>query len=102
VLPLLNCIAEPGNSLNVPHPLRIHPTPLLPESLAGKERFVAEVTARKHNSVIGFYFSGRLWFIERLADYAEREASLQAGAQGLMGVQSCKERVIQRPDTMSQ
>jgi hypothetical protein len=84
VLPLLNCTAEPGNSLNVSHPLRIYPTPLLPESLAGKERFVAELAAQKHNSVIGFYFSGRLCFIERLADYAEREASLQAGAQRLI------------------
>lgn len=84
VVPLLNCIAEPGNSLNIPHPLRIYPTPVVPDSIAGKERLMAELTARKHNSVIGFYLAGRLCFIERLADYEERIRSLQTGAQRLI------------------
>jgi hypothetical protein len=84
VLPLLNCIAEPGDRLNIPHPLRIYATPIVPDSLMGRERLMADVTARKHNSVIGFYLAGRLCFIERLADYEEREASLQTGSQRLM------------------
>ena len=84
VLPLLNCIAEPGNRLNIPHPLRIYPTPIVPDSLAGRERLMAELTAQKHNSVIAFYLAGRLCFIERLADYEEREASLHTGAQCLI------------------
>jgi hypothetical protein len=83
-LPLLNCIAEPGNTLNGSHPLRIYPTPIVPDSLVGEERLFANLTAQKHNSVIGFYLSGRLCFIERLADYDQRLASLKSGNQCIM------------------
>lgn len=84
VLPLLNCIAEPGNTLSGSHPLRIYPTPIVPDSLVGKERLGAALTAQKHNSVIGFHLSGRLCFIERLADYDQRLASLKGGNQCIM------------------
>ena len=82
--PLLNCIAELSNTLNGSHPLRIYPTPIVPDSLVGKERLFAALTAKKHNSVIGFYISGRLCFIERLADYDQRLASLKSGNQCTM------------------
>jgi len=84
VVPLLNCIAELTNRLGGSHPLRIYPTPLVPDSLGGRERLTAELLAQKHNAVIGLDLSGRLCFIERLADYTEREASLKTGAQRLI------------------
>lgn len=83
-LPLLNCIAELGNTLNGAHPLRIYPTPIVPDSLVGKERLFASLAAKEHNSVIGFYISGRLCFIERLADYDQRLVSLKSGKQCTM------------------
>lgn len=84
VLPLLNCIAEPGNTLSGAHPLRIYPTPIVPDSLAGKERLLATLASQRHSSVIGFYISGRICFIERLADYEQRLASLKSGNQCTM------------------
>lgn len=45
---------------------------------------MAELTAQRRNNVIGFYLSERLCFIERVADYAEREEQLQNGAQRLI------------------
>jgi hypothetical protein len=83
-LPLLNCIAELGNTLNGAHPLRIYPTPIVPDSLVGKERLFAALAAKEHNSVIGFYILGRLCFIERLADYDQRLVSLKSGNQCTM------------------
>jgi hypothetical protein len=80
-LPLLNCIAETGNTIIGAHPLRIYPTPLVPDSLEGKERTFAILASRQHNSVIGFHVAGRLCFIERLADYDQRLASLKSGTQ---------------------
>ena len=81
VLPLINCIAQPSNRLPGDHPLRIYPTPRVPESLTGRELLIAQLMANKQNSVIPFFLQGRLCFIEPLADYEQREASLKAGAQ---------------------
>ncbi len=81
VLPLINCIAQPSNGLQGQHPLRIYPTPRVPDSLTGRELLIAQMVANKRNSVIPFSLQGRLCFIEQLADYAQREASLKSGAQ---------------------
>lgn len=80
-IPLLNCIAETGNTIIGAHPLRIYPTPMVPDTLEGNERLFADLTSQKRNSVIGFYILGRLCFIERLADYDQRLASLKSGSQ---------------------
>ena len=80
-LPLLNCVAETGNTIIGAHPLRIYPTPIIPDSVEGQERQFAILASRRHNSVIGFYIFGRICFIERLADYDQRLATLKNGRQ---------------------
>ena len=84
VLPLLNCVAERGNTLLGSHPLRIYPTPAVPETLSDKEKFMAQLTANKRNAVVAFLLKGRICFIEALPDYEERKSLLENGAQRLI------------------
>lgn len=83
VIPLLNCVAEPTNFLSGAHPLRIYQTPTVPESLQGRERWIAEAIANKKNLVVAFKYQDGLCFIERLADFSGRLDALQNGAQRL-------------------
>jgi hypothetical protein len=79
VIPLLNCIAEVPDKFYGNHPLRIFPTPPLPDNIPEKRRFLASTIANEKNTVIGFYLNGTVCFIERLADYDARLAMLSSG-----------------------
>jgi len=80
-IPLLNFVAELGNRLVGDHPLRIYPTPVVPESVPEEYKRIAGFVANAKNSGVAFTSHGRLHFIERLSDYEERHASLQSGTQ---------------------
>ena len=80
-IPLLNFVAELGNRLVAYHPLRIYPTPVVPESVPEEYKRIAGFVANAKNSGVAFTSHGRLHFIERLSDYEERHASLQSGTQ---------------------
>ena len=80
-IPLLNFVAELGNRLVADHPLRIYPTPVVPESVPEEYKRIAGFVANAKNSGVAFTSHGRLHFIERLSDYEERHASLQSGTQ---------------------
>jgi len=79
-VPLVNCVAELSNYLSGDHPLRIYPTPALPEGVPEDLKSLARMTANQKNSVLGFSVEGNLFFIERLSDYDARAASLRSGA----------------------
>lgn len=81
VVPLMNFVGELANSLLVGHPLRIYPTPVVPQSVPEKHKFSANLVANRKNEVLAFSTDARLHFIERVADYEERKASLESGIQ---------------------
>ncbi len=81
VIPLMNFVGEPRDRLVGDHPLRIYPTPIMPDSVPENQRNIANLIANRKNEVVVFKLNGRLHFIERVADYEEREASLQSGKQ---------------------
>lgn len=49
--------------------------------MPGPERFAAYSVANERNAVLGFFIEEQLCFIERLSDYDDRLAQLEAGAQ---------------------
>jgi hypothetical protein len=81
VIPLMNFVGEPHSRLLSDHPLRIYPTPTVPQSVPEQHKFSANFLANKKNHVVAFLIDGRLHFIERVADYEERYASLESGTQ---------------------
>jgi len=81
VVPLMNFVGELANRLVADHPLRIYPTPLVPQSVPEKHKYYANFIANSKNEVVAFSIDARLHFIERVADYEERKASLESGKQ---------------------
>jgi hypothetical protein len=80
-IPLFNCVAEPTSVLHGDHPLRVFPTPKVPDGIPDSKKFLARWKANEKNSVIGFLMKGKVCFIERLPDYNVRLQSLENGAQ---------------------
>lgn len=81
VVPLLNFVsAFPQSSSSLDrHPLRLYPTPIVPENLPENERAVALEAADEKNELILFEFEGRQGFVERVPDYEERKNDLREG-----------------------
>jgi hypothetical protein len=79
-IPLFNCVAEPTNQLHGQHPLRIFPTPSIPDDVPSERKQIASMVANEMNSVLAFLIDGRLCFVERLPDYKARVAELKSGA----------------------
>jgi hypothetical protein len=82
-LPLSNLVAtfntRSSSELNR-HPLRIYPTPPLPDSFASEEEAQhAFLVANSQNLLIVFEFNGGMGFIERLPTFDELKAKLLAG-----------------------
>jgi hypothetical protein len=78
VLPLVNFISEFVHwhpELNR-HPLRLFPTPVVPDGLSERDEFFASRVANEKNRLIIFEFNGARGFIEPLADYRKRKESL--------------------------
>ena len=76
VLPLTNFVsrfAQHRTELDR-HPLRIYPTPIIPDDL--KQNWLAEPVANEKNLLIVFSFNEAPGFIEGLPDYKDREARL--------------------------
>ena len=61
------------------HPLRLYPTPLIPEDLPADEREPAFEAANERNGLILFEFGGKPGFVERLPDYDKCENDLREG-----------------------
>lgn len=61
------------------HPLRIYPTPVVPDVLEGDDAFIAAHNASLKNRLITFEFMGRPGFIEALPDYDQRAKDLNEG-----------------------
>jgi hypothetical protein len=80
VIPLLNCVAELTNQLHCKHPLRIFPTPSVPDDVPPEKRFTANLVANQKNSILGFSIDRTVWFIERVPDYEAHVAALKSGA----------------------
>ena len=82
VMPLMNFSSEFCHAPNAAnrHPLRIFPTPAIPQGLTGTEPLEASIYANSRNGVIVFTFNGSPAFIEPLADYDERERKLNGGS----------------------
>ena len=81
VVPLLNFVSAFSQSSPATHrhPLRIYPTPSVPEDLPTGEREAALEAANVKNALILFEFEGRPGFVERLPDYEECEDDLREG-----------------------
>ena len=63
------------------HPLRIYPTPIVPDGLSEEDAFIAANNANLKNRLITFEFMGNSGFIEALPDYSAREESLRQGRE---------------------
>lgn len=63
------------------HPLRIYPTPVVPEGLTEEDAFIATHNAHLKNRLITFEFMGKPGFIEPLPDYDVREKNLTEGRE---------------------
>jgi hypothetical protein len=61
------------------HPLRLYPTPVVPEDLPADERGAALDAANERNGLILFESGGKPGFVERLPDYEKREDDLREG-----------------------
>lgn len=61
------------------HPLRIYPTPTVPEDLNEEERKQATFYTNLHNSLIAFHYDNKPVFIEALPNYDEIEKDLKSG-----------------------
>ncbi|MBN1460721.1 MAG: hypothetical protein JXA57_14395 [Armatimonadetes bacterium] len=83
VLPLYNLIT--GFRQRHPsvdrHPLRIFPTPVIPDDVEGDDRAKALLVANQKNRLILFKHSGLPAFIEALPDYEQRVTSLTEGRE---------------------
>jgi hypothetical protein len=79
-IPLLNCIVELKDRFCVKHPLRIFPTPSIPDSVPANMYATAELMANQRNSVLAFTVSGMPCFVERMPDYEASVATLKSGA----------------------
>jgi hypothetical protein len=81
VLPLENLLTD--FRTNCPdlqtHPLRIAPSPLIPDDLPTREQFLAQALGYGDYKLICFEFNGASGFIEAVIDYADREAKLKKG-----------------------
>jgi hypothetical protein len=78
VLPLQNFVSaftERHPALDQ-HPLRIYPTPSLPNDVPPEELFLAEYVVNQKNTLIVFSFNKQLAWIEPLADYQNRANKL--------------------------
>jgi hypothetical protein len=86
VLPLSNFIAnftQRDSSLDQ-HPLRIYPTPFVPEELSQEENSWNYIYINQKNNLIIFEYSKKLAFIEALSDYKERIAKLDSGQERIL------------------
>lgn len=82
VIPLFNFVAEVNSErLFGHHPLRIFPTPFVPDDLPQTEKLAATLRANRRNSVTGLKIGDSQCFIECLPDYDTRFAELKGGAQ---------------------
>lgn len=97
VLPLTNFVSEfrPGSTDLDRHPLRIYPTPEVPDEIthvmygANYERdqrraMSALLAANSENRLIAFEFNDAPGFIERLPDYGERKDNLLTETERLL------------------
>jgi hypothetical protein len=80
-MPLFNCLVELSDRIIGQHPLRIYPTPQIPDGLREKDKPLAAWKANEKNQVAAFLLEGRWCFVERLPDYEQRVASLRTGDQ---------------------
>lgn len=78
VIPLSNYIPEfRDNHADLDnHPLRIFPTPSIPQDLSAEEKSQASWIANRRNRLVVFEFNHALGFIEPLPDFDERKESL--------------------------
>lgn len=83
VLPLSNFIStfRQSNPYCDKHPLRIYPTPSIPDNLAEEDKSNAIWVANSKNNLIYFTLGKNANFIERLPDYANRIERLIAGKE---------------------
>lgn len=83
VMPLVNYVPELAIDLHhtQSHPLRICPTPAIPEGLSPEELHRAVWTAHSRNALIVFQFNGQPGFIELLPDFETRQATLLKGQE---------------------
>lgn len=83
VIPLLNFISDfrQRDSVLDHHPLRIYPTPLVPEGLPEDQANAAFWNSQIRNRLIIFRFNNEPAFIEPLTDYDERKNKLLAGQE---------------------
>jgi hypothetical protein len=82
VLPLSNFISKFGPNKIVEldrHPLRIYPTPIVPEEISDKDKVHANFIANNKNHLISFRCNGGIGFIEMLPDYDDRKNRLLDG-----------------------
>jgi len=81
VIPLSNLVSEFAlrHSGLDRHPLRIYPTPAVPDGLLERDLMIATLKANQKNRLIIFQFNDSLGFIEPLADFDERKSQLLAG-----------------------
>ena len=63
------------------HPLRLYPTPIIPDGLTQEDGFIAIHNANRKNHLITFEFMGSPGFIEALPDYRVREENLTEGRE---------------------
>lgn len=63
------------------HPLRLYPTPIVPDGILGMDSIIATHNANLKNRLITFEFMGKPGFIEPLPDYSEREENLTQGRE---------------------
>ena len=79
VIPLFNCVAALTNVFYGEHPLRIFPTPQVPNNVPPEIRVTANLIANEKNSVLAFTVDEKLCFIERVPDYEAHLAGLKTG-----------------------
>jgi hypothetical protein len=83
VMPLTNFLSRLTSRHPVldRHPLRIYPTPVVPDGLEGEDAFIADYNANLKNRLITFEFVGGPGFIEALPDYDQRAKNLTEGRE---------------------
>jgi len=81
VMPLSNFLSRfiTRHPLLDRHPLRIYPTPVVPNGLPKDDAFIATHNANLKNRLITFDFIGTPGFIEALPDYNQRVKNLTEG-----------------------
>jgi hypothetical protein len=81
VVPVVNLVADFRFSTpeTTRHPLRLFPTPEVPDGLEGNDQFVAKITTCQKDKLIPFTYDNRAAFIEPLPDYEEKVKSLEEG-----------------------